>query len=198
MEGGRRRKGGQTTAPKDAGRWFILWFASLGDLIPMKIERLIRDAFAPFGDLISFTGAHHYPINDGTTERFHDLATIDVSDQGGKPLVNLFRGQPRSFPFEIRILERHPLGSQAFIPLSRRPYLVIVAAPGPFDERTMRLFLAEKGEGVNYAKGVWHHALFVLDEESDFIVIDRGGPGNNCEEISLPEAILLRDVGLGD
>lgn len=164
----------------------------------MKIERLIRDAFAPFGDLISFTGAHHYPINDGTTERFHDLATIDVSDQGGKPLVNLFRGQPRSFPFEIRILERHPLGSQAFIPLSRRPYLVIVAAPGPFDERTMRLFLAEKGEGVNYAKGVWHHALFVLDEESEFIVIDRGGPGNNCEEISLPEAILLRDVGLRD
>jgi ureidoglycolate lyase len=65
----------------------------------MKIERLTREAFAPFGDLISLAGAHHYPINDGTTERFHDLATIDVSDQGGKPLVSLFRGKPRSFPF---------------------------------------------------------------------------------------------------
>jgi ureidoglycolate lyase len=166
--------------------------------IPMKIERLTREAFAPFGDLISPVGARHYPINDGTTERFHDLATIDVSDQGGKPLVSLFRGKPRSIPFEIRILERHPLGSQALIPLSRRPYLVIVAAPGPFDERTVRLFLAKEGEGVNYAKGVWHHGLFVLYEESDFLVLDRGGPGLNCEEISLSEAILLRDVGAMD
>jgi ureidoglycolate lyase len=166
--------------------------------ISMKIERLTREAFAPFGDLISLAGAQHYPINDGTTERFHDLAAIDVSDQGGKPLISLFRGKPRSFPFEIRILERHPLGSQALIPLSRRPYLVIVAAPGPFDERTVRLFLAEEGEGVNYAKGVWHHGLFVLHEESDFLVVDRGGPGLNCEEISLSEAILLNEVRLGD
>src|ERR1700730_6216722 len=164
----------------------------------MKIERLTGETFAPFADSIALAGAHHYPINDGTTERFHDLARIDVSDQGGKTLVSLFRGKPRSFPFEIRILERNPLGSQAFIALSRCPYLVSVAAPGPFDERTVRLFLAEEGQGVNYAKGVWHHALFVLHEESDFIVVDRGGPGLNCEEISLSEAILLRDVGLVD
>jgi ureidoglycolate lyase len=160
----------------------------------MKIEKLTREAFAPFGELITLAGAQHFPINEGTTERFHDLALIDVSDQGGKPLISLFRSKPRTLPFEIGTMERHPLGSQAFLPLSRRPYLVIVAPPGEFEARRMRVFLAEKGEGVNYAKGVWHHGLFALYEESDFIVVDRGGPGINCEEISLPEPILLRDV----
>jgi ureidoglycolate lyase len=159
----------------------------------MKIEKLTREAFAPFGEVITVAGAQHYPINDGTTERFHDLASIDVSEQNGKPLISLFRSKPRSLPFEIRVMERHPLGSQAFIPLSRRPYLVIVAVPGQFDERTLRLFLAEQGAGVNYVKGAWHHGLFALDEESDFIVVDRGGPGINCEEISLSRSILLTE-----
>ena len=164
----------------------------------MKIEKLTREAFAPFGELITHAGAQHYPINEGTTERFHDLAFVDVSDQGGKPLISLFRSKPRRLPFEVRIMERHPLGSQALLPLSRHPYLVIVAPAGEFDSRRMRAFLAEKGEGVNYAKGVWHHGLFALYEESDFVVVDRGGPGINCEEISLSEPILLPAVRLGE
>jgi ureidoglycolate lyase len=88
-------------------------------------------------------------------------------------------------------MERHPLGNQAFIPLSGNPYLVIVTTPGEFDERTVRVFLAENGVGVNYAKGVWHHGLFAFHEESDFIVIDRGGPGANCEEILLSQPIVI-------
>jgi ureidoglycolate lyase len=162
----------------------------------LKIERLTRDAFAPFGDVITLTGAQHYPINDGTTERFHNLALIDVSDQDGRPLLSLFRSKPRPLPFEIRVMERHPLGSQAFIPLSKDPYLAIVASSGPFDERTVRVFLAERGEGVNYAKEVWHHALFALFLESEFVVVDRGGPGGNCEEIALQRPILITGQGL--
>jgi ureidoglycolate lyase len=162
----------------------------------MKIEKLTREAFAPFGNVITLTGAQHYPINDGTTERFHDLALIDVSDHDGRPLLSLFRSKPRALPFEIRIMERHPLGSQAFIPLSKDPYLVIVALSGDFDERAVRVFLAERGEGVNYAKGVWHHALFALGQESEFIVVDRGGPGGNCDEIALPQPILITEQGM--
>jgi ureidoglycolate lyase len=167
--------------------------------LPLKIEKFTHDVFAPFGDLITLTGAQHYPINDGTTERFHDLALIDISDQDGRPLISLFRSKPRSLPFEIRIMERHPLGSQAFIPLSKDPYLVIVAPSGHFDERTVRVFLAERGEGVNYAKDVWHHALFALGQESEFIVVDRGGPGGNCDEISLTKPILIaeQEIGIG-
>ena len=90
-------------------------------------------------------------------------------------------------------MERHPLGSQAFFPLSKLPYLVIVAAPGKFDERSLRLFLARQGEGVNYAKGAWHHGLFALYAESDFIVVDRGGPGVNCDEVFLTRSIVITE-----
>ena len=158
-----------------------------------SITPLTREAFAPFGDVITLDGARRYPINDGTTERFHDLASVDVSDQAGKPLISLFRGKPRSLPFEVKLMERHPLGSQAFFPLSPRPYLVIVAAPGELDERSIRIFLARQGEGVNYAKGAWHHGLFVLYAESDFIVVDRGGPGSNCDEVSLTQSIVVTE-----
>ena len=159
----------------------------------MKIEKLTREAFAPFGEVITPDGALHYPINEGTTERFHDLASVDVSDQAGKPLISLFRSKPRPLPFEVKMMERHPLGSQAFFPLSRLPYLVIVAAPGEFDERSIRLFLVRRQEGVNYAKGTWHHGLLVLYAESDFIVVDRGGPGANCDEVFLTRPIVVTE-----
>jgi ureidoglycolate lyase len=77
----------------------------------LSIEALTREAFAPFGDVIELEGAKQIPINLGTTIRYHDLANVDVSDAGGRTLVNLFRGQPRTLPFEVKMLERHPLGS---------------------------------------------------------------------------------------
>ena len=159
----------------------------------MRIEKLTRAAFAHFGDVITFEGGQHYQINDKTTERFHDLATVDVSDQNGQPILSLFRSKPRVLPFEVRVMERHPLGSQAFFPLSQLPYLVIVAAPGEFDQRSLRLFLGGPGEGVNYAKGTWHHGLFALYAESDFIVVDRGGPGANCDEVFLTRSVVVSE-----
>ena len=157
----------------------------------LPIEPLTRTAFAEFGDVISIDGARHFPINGGTTERFHDLATIDVQDAGGRPLVNVFRGQPRALPFELTMMERHPLGSQAFIPLGDFRYLVVVAPAGPFDEQRMRAFGVGGGVGVNYARGVWHHPLIALDTVGDFLVIDRGGNQPNCDEIDLLEPCRL-------
>jgi Ureidoglycolate lyase len=93
----------------------------------LRVERLTREAFAPFGDVIELDGARHFPINGGTTERFHDLAHVDVGDQGGRTLINVFRGQPRALPIEITMMERHPLGSQAFIPLAQIRYAIVVA-----------------------------------------------------------------------
>ena len=164
----------------------------------MKIQELTREAFAAFGDVITTKGADHYPINEGTTERFHDLAKIDVADGQGRPLINLLRGQPRRFPFKVRSLERHPLGSQAFIPLSNNPYLVLVAPRGEFSQQELRAFLAQAGQGVNYAKGVWHHALVALYEVSDFIVIDRAGEGANCEEVRLLEPVTILEKDFVD
>lgn len=157
----------------------------------LPLEPLTREAFAPFGDVISLDGARHFPINGGTTERFHDLAKIDLGEADGRTLVNVFRGQPRALPFEVSMMERHPHGSQAFIPLSEGRYLVVVAPAGPFDEQRMRAFAVHGRIGVNYARGVWHHPLIALDAVADFLVIDRGGNLPNCDEIELAEPYRL-------
>jgi ureidoglycolate lyase len=155
-------------------------------------EPLTRAAFAPFGEVIETAGAEAIPINEGTTVRFNDLARIDLD--GRRPLLSIFRGQPRPLPLAIRLMERHPLGTQAFVPLQRRDYLVVVAegagAPGP---ASLRAFRARGDQGVNYARNVWHHPLLVLEPDSDFLVIDRGGWDGNYEEHRLeadPEVLL--------
>lgn len=162
----------------------------------LAIESLTREAFAPFGDVIELEGAKQIPINLGTTIRYHDLANVDVTDEGGRTLVNLFRGQPRALPFEITMMERHPLGSQAFIPLNDKPYLVVVAPAGELDESKIRAFVTSGWQGVNYAKGVWHHPLLALGEVSDFIVVDRGGDGHNLNEQNLRESQWLTEEAM--
>ncbi|MDR5854377.1 ureidoglycolate lyase [Caballeronia sp. LZ062] len=162
----------------------------------LAIEPLTRAGFEPFGDVIELDGAKQIPINLGTTIRFHDLCNVDVTDEGGRTLVNLFRGQPRVLPFEVKMMERHPLGSQAFIPLDERPYLVVVAPAGDLDESQIRAFVTRGWQGVNYAKGVWHHPLIALDKVSDFIVVDRGGEGLNLNEQDLRESLWLTQEAL--
>jgi ureidoglycolate lyase len=154
-------------------------------------QPLTASAFAPFGDVIEASDrAKLMPINYGHGTRFHDLARLDVTDGGGHAVVSIFRARPLDPPV-LKIVERHPLGSQAFVPLSGRPYLVAVAPPGPFDPAAMQVFRASPWQGVNYAKGVWHHFLLALVGESDFLVIDRedvGASGENLNELALAEA----------
>ena len=157
----------------------------------LTVEPLTRAAFEPFGDVIELDGAKQIPINLGTTIRFHDLARIDVEDEGGHAIVNLFRGQPRVLPFTISMLERHPLGSQAFLPLNDRPYFVVVAPAGELDPSAIRAFITRGWQGVNYAKGVWHYPLLALDQVSDFIVVDRSGSGVNLNEVDLEMPLAL-------
>jgi ureidoglycolate lyase len=157
-------------------------------LSELPVEPLTRSAFAEFGDVIELDGARHYPINDGTCERYHDLARVDVGD--GRTLLNVFRGQARTLPIAITMLERHPLGSQAFVPLSERAYLVVVAPAGELKPDRVRAFLARSRQGVNYARGVWHHPLLALEVTSDFLVVDRGGPENNCDEQTIPVRLI--------
>ena len=153
---------------------------------PLFVEPLSPEAFEAFGDVIEPNeSSHHFPINGGNTERFHDLADLEPG-VGGRMIVSIFRGQPRLMPFTVEMMERHPQGSQAFIPLSGLRYLVVVAAAGSTPEvEDLRCFLAQKNQGVNYARGVWHHPLLALDDVSDFLVLDRKGDGANCDEIRL-------------
>jgi ureidoglycolate lyase len=147
---------------------------------------LTAQAFAPFGEVIETQGRTWRWINEGTSQRFDDLAVVDVLEAGGRPLISIFRASPQPLPFEVRSLERHPLSSQSFYPLDARPFLVIVAEAGstPIVER-VRAFVSSGQQGVNYRRNTWHHALIALTQTSNFLVIDRGGPQENCEELQL-------------
>ena len=154
-------------------------------------EPLTAEAFAPFGSVIEAgDDAVKLDINQGHAVRYDRLAEIDVADQGGVPVISLFRARPLA-ELVLKTFERHPLGSQSFVPLSGRPYLAAVAPAGDFHPAGVRLFRAEGHQGVHYRKGVWHHFLLVL-EESDFLVVDRAGPGENCEEVVLAPSGEIR------
>lgn len=167
------------------------------DALRLHVALLTADAFAPFGQVIEASDAvHHYSINEGNTERYHDLVRLDPGPQG-RAIVSIFRGQPRALPFEVRMMERHPLGSQAFMPLSARPYLVVVSAADETPRAdTLRVFLASGNQGVNYARGVWHHPLLALEAVSDFLVIDRQGEGANCDELLLAHPAWIEESAL--
>ncbi|MET1109999.1 MAG: ureidoglycolate lyase [Allosphingosinicella sp.] len=153
-------------------------------------EPLTAEAFEPFGSVIEASDAAvKLTINEGHAVRYDRLAEVDVAQGGGLPVISLFRARPLG-QWVLKGFERHPLGSQSFVPLSGRPYLVAVAPAGEFDPGKIRLFRAGGHQGVHYRKGVWHHFLLVLDE-SDFLVIDRAGPGDNCEELPAGEEIRV-------
>lgn len=164
---------------------------------PLAVTPLTRAAFAPFGEILQADDTvRHFPINGGTTERFHDLARLDAGILG-RVIVSIFRGHPRALPLTLSMLERHPLASQAFMPLGREPYLVVVAPPDEIPKaEQIRCFLAHPGQGVNYAAGVWHHPLLALNAPSDFLVLDRDGPGHNCDEFVLTPPVLISSADL--
>ena len=148
----------------------------------LTIEPLTRTAFAPFGEVIQTTGIPRM-INEGTTERFHSLAVADVMVKDGFAILSIFRAKRRQFPFTVRMLERHPLGTQAFYPLSDDDWLVVVGAKGARpDPASLRCFRATGRQGVNYWRGTWHHPVLVLQPVQSFLVMDREGAGNNLEE----------------
>ncbi len=163
----------------------------------LEITDLNADSFAEFGDVVQADGAFE-TINAGTTRSFADLASIDVTAEGGRVQVNIYRTTPVVMPFTIRMLERHPLSSQLFIPLERKPFLVVVAPPGAsVDPGKVRGFVTNGCQGVNYAPGTWHHPVLALDSESDFLVVDRAGPGKNCDELffdSSVQPVITPDV----
>lgn len=153
----------------------------------IQARPLTREAFAAFGDVIETAGAQHFPINGGMCERYHDLARVEATGPDARVLVSIFRGNPYAMPLTLKLVERHPLGSQAFVPLSPRPFLVVVCPDTPGGPGTPRAFLTAPGQGVNYARNTWHAVLTPLGEPQDFLVVDRGGTGSNLEEFAFPE-----------
>lgn len=165
----------------------------------LAIEPLTKAGFAPFGMVIEREGAERIMINEGTTTRFHALSDVDVTAGGGRPILSIFAGTPRRAPVAIAMMERHPLGSQAFMPLSDEEWLVVVAPTNGDDSapdfRSLRCFVARGDQGVSYAPHVWHHPLLVRRPQ-DFLVVDRAGPagedaGANLQEYWAGESVAV-------
>ena len=160
--------------------------------ITVKPKKLTRESFLKFGDVIEVNEqAENFTINDGFTQRYHDLAKVDVNKDNGRTLINIFRATPLKKTIVLKSMERHPLSSQAFMPLGDQPYLVVVAPAGKLNESDVEVFLSSANQGVNYSAGTWHHYCLALNRISDFLVIDRGGQGDNCDELLLSRAIEI-------
>ncbi len=137
-------------------------------------------AFAPFGDVIEVAGDPDKIINQGQCGRFHDRAELDFSD--GRAGISLFNANPRALPYQLDMVERHPDGSQAFIPMTHQPFLVIVAPDENGKPGAPMAFITSPGQAVNYRKGTWHGVLTPLHGPGLFAVVDRIGTGANLEE----------------
>ena len=157
----------------------------------IRPEPLTREAFLPFGDVLETGGVKPELINFGNTRKFGKLADITIAE-GGRGQVSIYRSHAIELPFRIRLMEAPPLGSQAFYPLHERPFPVVVAlpdtVPGAAD---IRVFLSNGRQGVNIHPGVWHHYQLTLGQDSEYIVIDSSGAGENYREHQLEEKVLL-------
>ena len=143
---------------------------------PIKISRSNFDAY---GDLISTNDINPIDVNAGYAKRFDNLVNIDTSKDGGKTIVSIFSALKRTLPMKIDMMEKHPLGSQAFIPMKETTFLTFVAPAGESPEISkIQSFIIPPKIGINYKPGIWHFPL-ISTEDTNFIVIDRKGSGEN-------------------
>ena len=159
-------------------------------LCNVRCQPLSAEAFAPFGDVLDCSGAPDKIINAGLCGRFHDRAKLDFGDARGG--ISLFKATPRSFPYTLDLMERHPEGSQAFVPMSEHPFLVTVALDENGRPGTPLAFLTASGQGINLHRNVWHGVLTPLELPGLFAVVDRIGETPNLEEFLLnPPYIVI-------
>ena len=145
----------------------------------IKPLNITRNNFSQYGDLISSENVEPIDINAGYAKRFDDLANISTSKNDGKAIVSIFSALKREFPMKIDMMEKHPLGSQAFIPMSRTTFLCFVAPEGDLpDVKKIQSFVVPPKTGINYKPGIWHFPL-ISTENTDFLVVDRKGVGEN-------------------
>lgn len=155
----------------------------------IKARPLTAELFAPFGDVLEADGTPDKMINAGLCGRYHDRATLDFSD--GRAGASLFHAEARALPYSLEMVERHPVGSQLFVPMSADPFLVTVAPDQNGTPAAPLAFLTDPGQAVNFHKGTWHGVLTPLSDPGLFVVIDRIGPGANLEEHWFDQPYLI-------
>ena len=147
--------------------------------ITIKPKKISHKNFKKFGDLISTKKNKPININNGYAKRFDNLCKINTSLKKGNTIISIFSAKKRKFPMKIDMMEKHPLGSQAFIPMKETTFIVFVAPRGKKpDVNKIKSFIVPKQTGINYKTGIWHFPL-ISNKNMNFLVIDRKGKGNN-------------------
>ena len=147
--------------------------------ITIRPVKITRKNFSKFGELINTKNKKPISINNGYAKRFHDLGKINTSSKKGNPIISIFSAKKRIFPMKIDMMEKHPLGSQAFIPMEKTTFIVFVAPKGKKPNvNKIKSFIIPKQTGINYKPGIWHFPL-ISNKNMNFLVIDRKGRGNN-------------------
>lgn len=149
-------------------------------MTPIRTEPLTAEAFAPFGDVLEAVGTPDKMINQGRCGRFHDRAQLDFTN--GRAGISVFRSEAATLPLTVEMMERHPEGSQAFVPMSADPFLVVVASDEGGVPTGLRAFTTQPGQAINFHRGTWHGVLTPLSAPGIFAVIDRIGEGANLDE----------------
>lgn len=156
----------------------------------VDVRPLSAEAFAPYGDVLEATGVPDKLINQGRCKRYHDRARLDMTD--GRVGVSIFSSEAVTLPLALKMVERHPDGSQAFVPMSADPFLVVVALDQGGAPATPLAFLTAPGQAINFHKGTWHGVLTPLSAPGLFAVVDRIGEGPNLEEHWFEQDYIIR------
>ena len=160
--------------------------------IIIKPVPITKKNFLKFGDVISTKEIRPLEINNGFAKRYDGIAKLNTSSEKGETTISIFSALKRNFPMKIDMMEKHPLGSQAFIPMKETTFLVFVAPEGDFPNlNKIESFIVPPGIGVNYNPGIWHFPL-ISTENMNFLVVDRKGPGDNLviENLEKDDLIL--------
>lgn len=163
-------------------------------IISLRPEPLTSERFAPYGDVIEASLDNPDAMNEARFQRFDDLCDIDVG--GGDVAISVARCRaPTKLPLRIDMVERHPLGSQAFVPLKPCRMVIVVAPPGESVEAgELRAFVTNGKQGINYHRGTWHMPLIAFAAGQEFLIVDRGGKESNCETHMLDDVVMLEAV----
>jgi ureidoglycolate lyase len=163
-------------------------------IIRLRPELLNRARFAPYGDVIDASPDKVSAMNEARFERFDDLCRVDMA--GGDVAMSVTRCRtPTSLPLRVDMVERHPLGSQAFVPLTPCRMVVVVAPPGEIvNPEELRAFISNGRQGINYHRGTWHMPLIAFEAGQEFLIVDRRADMANCEQHELDVVVMLEDV----
>ena len=157
----------------------------------IKTQPLMVATFAPYGDVLAISGDPTVTINQGMCDRYSDLAKLDFAE--GRAGISIFKSKIRTLPYQLNMVERHPDGSQAFIPISQHPFMVLVADDQNGMPLNPQAFIATTGQAINFHRGTWHGVLTPLHEPGLFAVVDRIGKGANLEEYFFETPYLIEN-----